>query len=293
VTSIPRALRRGARLFADCRVERITRSAGAVTGVEGRFARPGGGRGPRLLVRAAVVVVAGGAVQTPALLARSGVRSASGQLGRNLTLHPNAKVIALFDEEVTGWKGVHQAYQVREFADEGILLTAVNLPPSLIAMTLPAHGRALGELMACYNQPRAAALLGIRKFIKAFYLDRGGQPFGCNTPVAQNGLAGEWIPKPNAEQPKRYAFFRVEPADPGAPDGLQHGAVLLDYGRGGNRAYDIARILRDYLVRVEPGSDDLLLGKAYFVVARARLASSFFLIERYKPLPGAAPLARR
>ena len=159
VTSIPRALRRGARLFADCRVDRITRSAGAVTGIEGRFARPGGRRGPRLTVRARVVVVAGGAVQTPALLARSGLRSASGQLGRNLTMHPNAKVIAFFDEEVTGWKGVHQAYQVREFADDGILLTAVNLPPSLVAMTLPYYGRELGQLMAGYNHMITAGCL--------------------------------------------------------------------------------------------------------------------------------------
>ncbi len=162
---------------------------------------------------------------------------------------------------------------------------AAGSPPDVSALT--------GFEFRGYNQPRAAALLGIRKFIKAFYLDRSGQPFGCNTPVAQNGLAGEWLPRPSAEQPKRYAFFRVEPGDPDAPDGRRHATVLLDYGHGGNRAYDIARILRDYLVRVEPGSDDLLLGKAYFVVARARLASSFFLIERYRPLPDAAALARR
>ena len=161
---------------------------------------------------------------------------------------------------------------------------AAGSPPDAAALT--------GFEFRGYNQPRAAALLGIRKFIKAFYLDRSGQPFGCNTPVAQNGLAAEWLPKPSAEQPKRYAFFRVEPADPDAPDGQRHGAVLLDYGRGGNHAYDIARILRDYLVRVEPGSDDLLLGKAYFTVAGARLASAFFLIERYRPLPDAAPLTR-
>jgi hypothetical protein len=144
-----------------------------------------------------------------------------------------------------------------------------------------------------YNQPRAAALLGIRKFIKAFYLDRSGQPFGCNTPVAQNGLQGEWLPRPSTERPKRYAFFQVEPANPGSPNKLQHRAALLDYSQGGNRAYDIARILRDYLVRVEPGSDELLLGKALFVVARTRLAESFFLIERYRPLADAAALAER
>ncbi len=152
VTSVPRALSLGARLFADCRVDRITRSGPAVTGVTGHFTRPGGRRGPNITVRARVVIVAGGAIQTPALLMRSGLRSASGQLGRNLSLHPNAMVTAFFDEDVTGWQGVHQAFQVREFSAEGLLLTAVNLSPTMLAGILPAHGRGLGELMADYNR---------------------------------------------------------------------------------------------------------------------------------------------
>ncbi len=152
VTSVPRALSHGARLFADCRVLRVTRSAGLVTGVAGRFLRPGGRRGPALTVRARVVIVAGGAVQTPALLARSGLRSASGQLGRNLSMHPNMIVIAFFDEDVTGWHGVHQAFQIREFASEGIIVTANNLAPPMLAAMLPAYGRELAELMADYNR---------------------------------------------------------------------------------------------------------------------------------------------
>jgi hypothetical protein len=144
-----------------------------------------------------------------------------------------------------------------------------------------------------YNHPPAAALLGIRKFVKAFYLDRSGLPFGCNTPVAQNGLHAEWIPRPSPDRPKRYAFFKVDPPCPDASDRERHGAVLLDYGRGGNSAYDITRILRDYLVRVEPGSDELLLGKACFVVAGTRLAHSYFLIERYRPLTDTEELAAR
>ena len=140
VTSVPRALARGARLFADCRVDRITSSGGAVTGVTGHVVRPGGRRGPALAVRARVVVVAGGAIQTPALLARSGLRSASGQIGRNLSVHPNAVVTAFFDQDVTGWQGVHQAFQVREFLDEGLLLTATNLTPPMLAGILPAYG---------------------------------------------------------------------------------------------------------------------------------------------------------
>lgn len=159
VTYLPRALSRGARIFADCRVDRITRHGRQATGVIGRFQRPGGRRGPKLTVRASVVVASAGAVQTPALLARSGFRSTSGQLGRNLTLHPNAKVVALFDEDVYGWQGVHQAYQVREFIDEGILIAAANLSPSLVAMSVPYRGRALGELMQQYNRMVVAGCL--------------------------------------------------------------------------------------------------------------------------------------
>ncbi len=162
---------------------------------------------------------------------------------------------------------------------------AAGSPPDVSALT--------GFEFRGFNQPRTTALLGIRKFIKAFYLDGSEKPFGCNTPVVQNGLENEWLARPSAEQPRRYAFFQVEPADSGAADELQRAAVLLDYSRGGNRGYDVARVLRDYLVRVEPGSDELLLGKAFFVVAGTQLAHSFFLIERYRPLADGTALARR
>lgn len=160
-----------------------------------------------------------------------------------------------------------------------------GLPPDVAAL--------IGLEYRGWNHPRAAALLGIRKFIKAFFPNGRGQPFGCNTPVRQNGLGAEWISKPSPDQPRRYAFFRVEPPDPQAADPDRRGAVLLDYGRGGNRPYDVAGLLRDYVVRVQPGSDDLLLGKAYFVVAGARLAHSYFLIERYRPLADVGALSRR
>ena len=152
VTSVPRALAAGARLFADVRVDRVTRNRTGAAGVTGHVVRPGGRRGPGLTVRARAVIVAGGAIQTPALLARSGLRPASGQLGRNLSVHPNAVVTAFFDEEVAGWQGVHQAFQVREFTGEGLLLSATNLTPSMLAGILPAYGAELGELMADYNR---------------------------------------------------------------------------------------------------------------------------------------------
>jgi choline dehydrogenase-like flavoprotein len=145
VTSVPRALALGARLYADCQVDRITRTGRGITGLTGHFAG-----GPKLTVRSRRVIVAAGAIQTPALLARSGLRR--GPLGRNLSLHPNTTVVAFFDEDVTGWHGVHQAFQVREFMAEGLVLTAQNLPPPMLAAITPAYGRELGELMADYNR---------------------------------------------------------------------------------------------------------------------------------------------
>ena len=154
---------------------------------------------------------------------------------------------------------------------------AAGSPPETAAIT--------GFEFLGFNHPRAAAMLGIRKFIKVFYLDESGRPFGCNTPVVQNGLGAEWIHRPTADNPKRYAFFQVLA---GEADGL-----LLDYGRGGNPPWEVSNILRDYLVRPDTGNDDLLLGKAFFVVAGTRLMHSYFIIERSRPLLDATALADR
>lgn len=159
VSYLPRALHFGARVLADCRVERLLTRRKRIEGAAGRVRRPDGRPGPRFRIRAGRTIVACGAIQTPALLSRSGVRSPSGRLGHNLSLHPNTKVVALFDEDVKGWQGVHQAYQVREFEDEGFVMAAINLPPSLVAMSLPAYGRELVELLRDYDRTVVAGVL--------------------------------------------------------------------------------------------------------------------------------------
>lgn len=160
VSYIPRALHFGARVYANVRVDRLTLHGKRATGVIGRVQAPDGARSHRVVVRAKLVVAACGAIHTPALLARSGLSSRSGRLGKNLGLHPNVKIIAVFDHDVTSYQGVHQAFQVREFVDQGLgCFAAINLPPSITAMSLPQRGRALGELMADYNKMVVAGLL--------------------------------------------------------------------------------------------------------------------------------------
>lgn len=175
VSYIPRALAFGARVFSDCKADRVLLKGKRAVGVEGHVVRSNGRPGPRFCIRAPLVVAAAGAVQTPGLLLRSGVRSPSGALGKNLTLHPNAKVIAVFDEKVEGWKGVHQAYQVREFQDEGFIMAAINLPPSILSMGLPHYGPELREIMDDYNRLFIAGIL-VEDTVTGRVRNVGGRP---------------------------------------------------------------------------------------------------------------------
>ncbi|MFN8543779.1 MAG: GMC family oxidoreductase [Candidatus Binatia bacterium] len=149
VGHVPRALADGARLFTRCRVERVLLSHGHAIGVIGRFLDTSGrptGRELRVLARH--VIVACGALLTPALLERSGVPDPSGMRGRNLHVHPAVRVGALFDEPVRGWEEVPQAYNLHQFTREGIFIQGQFVPPAMAAPVLPGVGLAHKARMA-------------------------------------------------------------------------------------------------------------------------------------------------
>jgi choline dehydrogenase-like flavoprotein len=162
VSYIPRALSFGARVYSDCKVEKLISHGKRIVGVDAHVVRANGSRGAKVTVHAPIVVVACGAIQTPGLLMKSGIKSPSGRIGKDLTLHPNAKVVAIFDENVEGWKGVHQAYQVREFQDEGFIMAAVNVPPGVLAMSMPHYGRELDDILKDYNRIVSGGILRCR-----------------------------------------------------------------------------------------------------------------------------------
>ncbi|MEY2431599.1 MAG: hypothetical protein QOC92_1324, partial [Acidimicrobiaceae bacterium] len=95
-TLIPRAVERGATIVSDCRVIKLVRSGDHVSGALCERSRPEGGV-ERITIEADHVFICGGAIQTPALLQRSGVR---GQAGRGLKLHPTIKIAARFANPV-------------------------------------------------------------------------------------------------------------------------------------------------------------------------------------------------
>lgn len=176
VSYIPRALHYGARIFSDVRAAQITRDGKRATGVTGHVIAANGDKQAKVVVHAKLVVSSCGSVHTPALLHRSGFRSRSRRLGHNLSLHPNSKLVAIFDEPVRGWEGVHQAYQVREFHDQGFLFAAVNVPPSVIAMTSPQYGQEMADLMALYDRTVVAGLMVEDTAVGHLKMLPGGHP---------------------------------------------------------------------------------------------------------------------
>ena len=143
MTYLPRAVAAGATIFSDCLVDQIVVESGRAVGVKGRILERDGGflsRQGQISVRARRVVVAAGAYHTPLLLERSGVGRRSGQVGRNMTLHPAFRMFARFDERIDGWKGALQSAYTRTLEAEGITMMGLFVPPGVLAATMPGFG---------------------------------------------------------------------------------------------------------------------------------------------------------
>ena len=142
ITYVPRAWAAGATTYTGARAQRILVGDRRARGVVART--QGGGI---LHVACDHVVAACGAIHTPLLLRRNRLGAESGQLGRNLAIHPATGIRARFDEVIDMWAGVPQSYYVDELADEGIMLEGAAGPPDYLAMTMPWRGAEHRELM--------------------------------------------------------------------------------------------------------------------------------------------------
>jgi choline dehydrogenase-like flavoprotein len=156
VSYLARAVAAGARVRAGVEAKRIAFDGARATGVEctAGVASPGDGRRPRpYAVRARrAVVLAGGAFGTPELLLRSRFRSPSGELGRNLRIHPACWVGARFADEVRGWEGVMQSYAVDQWLERGLLLEATFTPLAFGGQWLPGVGRQHQERLLAFDR---------------------------------------------------------------------------------------------------------------------------------------------
>jgi choline dehydrogenase-like flavoprotein len=158
-TFIPRFLKAGGRLVPETRIHRL-RPARNGWFLEGQDSEPTGGAKVPRRIEADVVFVACGAIQTPNLLRRSGVRQ---NVGGSLYLHPTVKVLARFDEEVNDRGMGVPVHQVKQFAPRFSLGCSISTPPYLA--------------LALGNRPDAAALIAKygRQMAIYYAMTTGGQ----------------------------------------------------------------------------------------------------------------------
>jgi choline dehydrogenase-like flavoprotein len=152
VSFVPRAVADGARVYATCAAERVLRRHGRAAGVLGRFRDPLTGElGPELRVEARrAVLLSASAIQTPLLLAESGVGRGSGVLGRRLQAHPGTAVVGVFDDPVKMFSGATQGYESLHFWDERMKFETVAMPPELAMARLPGVGPSLMRRLGSY-----------------------------------------------------------------------------------------------------------------------------------------------
>ncbi len=144
VSYVPAALERGAQLVTAAHVTGVDVEGGRARGVHGTL-----GSGRTFRVKAEAVVLAGGALMTPVLIQKTKLLQ-SREVGRNLTIHPATKVMALFDETIDMSRGIPQGYAVTHPTDPTIVYEGASTPLDVTALAIPWVGRRFMELMEQY-----------------------------------------------------------------------------------------------------------------------------------------------
>ena len=142
LTSLQDASERGARFVVGCQIERVLIEAGRAVGVEGWALDDATGERRKVIIRAPVVVVAAGSVESPALLMRSNIHNAN--IGQHLRLHPVAVTVGFYDEPVKPWTGSLQTVYATNWmnlkGNYGYWLEVAPAHPGLAALTTPWEG---------------------------------------------------------------------------------------------------------------------------------------------------------
>ncbi|HEX7051291.1 MAG TPA: GMC family oxidoreductase [Longimicrobiales bacterium] len=189
LTYVPRAVAAGAAVLADAAAVRIEGRAGARRVVCDLLDDAGRPTGRRATVDAKVILVAAGALATPALLRRS--RLGDAWVGRGLRLHPAATVFAAFPDRIEAWRGVPQSVLIEEFADffengrGGFLLVAnAATSPALTAVLAPGLGAGHRAILRDYPRLAAAAVLLHDETEGRVTVARDGRPIARYRPDA-------------------------------------------------------------------------------------------------------------
>jgi choline dehydrogenase-like flavoprotein len=137
---LPRVQAAGARIHVRCQVQTVDDQGlvqGYITTVEGRD----DGAGPAFSVRASrAVILAGGALNTPRILFRSGLASKADEIGRGLMIHPVFSILGFWEDRPIVSGGSTQGHYVDEFDADEMLLESNPTVAGQPFQMLPMHG---------------------------------------------------------------------------------------------------------------------------------------------------------
>jgi choline dehydrogenase-like flavoprotein len=179
LTYLQDAHEKGARVLVRATVERVLVKAGRAVGVEGWALDSATGARHAVVVHAPLVIVSAGAIETPALLKRSGLTNPN--IGRHLRLHPVAVTGAFYEEPVEAWKGSLQTVYSRQFANlkdnYGIWFEVAPAHPGMLALATP-WGSGLEHKSEMRNAAHEAAMIVLARDTGEGHitLDRQGDP---------------------------------------------------------------------------------------------------------------------
>lgn len=163
VTTLPAALDQGAQLLTETRAEKFELSSGKVSALICRSVKQNGALAQAEHAQTAIniiakhYVLAGGAINSPAVLLRSGAPDPHGRLGSRTFLHPVVMSAGVFEQKVEAWSGAPQSIYSDHFMETqaidgpiGYKLEAPPLHPVIFASTVPGFGQGQHDLLKSF-----------------------------------------------------------------------------------------------------------------------------------------------
>jgi choline dehydrogenase-like flavoprotein len=174
VTYLPWASEQGATILSGTRAEGFEVSGRRVTAV-GAIATDAAGKEKPVQVRAGLVVVAAGAVQTPLLFQRNKIGNSSGQIGLNFACHPSLAVFGEHENDIYAWVGATLSAQAGDIENPlrgGYLLEAGMVGPVITSAWIDGGiGSEFVEFMENSKKFQAAVTLIHDHNVGRVYLD--------------------------------------------------------------------------------------------------------------------------
>ena len=178
---LPRAERDGVEVVTRATVSRMDERRLYVQVAE----KPEGGKGApsewpagEYVVHAGMVVLAGGAIGSPALMLRSGLPTRLPRLGEGFTCHPAQILVAEHPHEITNDVGHPKSYFVDRAAEQRYLLETCLYFPATTAKSLVGFGADHSAFLRAYRRLQMILVLACDRAAAGnrVSVDRAGRP---------------------------------------------------------------------------------------------------------------------